>query len=63
MNKLTRMFTKMKNDLQGFIQYGDLPTWYYKKRGMKFGENFCRQSSTKFDISNCYLINIGNNVV
>ena len=50
------------NDVRGFLQYGDLPTWYYVKRGMKIGSNFCRQSCTKFDISNCYLINIGNNV-
>lgn len=51
------------SDLTRFIQYGDLPTWYYVKKGMKVGERFDRQSGTRLDISNCWLIEIGNNVV
>lgn len=62
MNKLFKIFTGVTNDIRSFIQYGDLPTWYYIKRGMKIGNNFCRQTLTKFDISNCYLIKIGDNV-
>ena len=45
-----------------FLQYGDLPTSYYVKRGMKIGKNFSRQSGTKFDPSNCWLIEIGDDV-
>ena len=45
-----------------FICYGDLPTSYYLKRGMKIGCNFFRQTATKFDPSHCYLISIGDNV-
>ncbi|SEW39812.1 glycosyltransferase [[Clostridium] fimetarium] len=45
-----------------FICYGDLPTSYYLKRGMKIGYNFYRQTATKFDPSHCYLISIGNDV-
>lgn len=51
------------SDLTRFIQYGDLPTWYYVKKGMKVGDRFDRQSGTRLDISNCWLIEIGNNVV
>lgn len=49
-------------DLERFIQYGDLPTSYYVKRGMKVGRNFNRQSGTRLDPSNCWLITIGNDV-
>lgn len=49
-------------DVKAFLQYGDLPTSYYIKRGMKIGKNFSRQSGTKFDPSNCWLIEIGDNV-
>lgn len=50
-------------DMARFIQYGDLPTWYYVKKGLKVGSQFDRQSGTRLDISNCWLIEIGNNVV
>lgn len=49
-------------DVKAFLQYGDLPTSYYIKRGMKIGKNFSRQSGTKFDPRNCWLIEIGDNV-
>lgn len=49
-------------DIIRFLQYGDLPTSYYTKRGMKVGNNFNRQSGCKFDPSHCWLINIGDNV-
>ena len=49
-------------ELINFICYGDLPTSYYLKRGMKIGCNFFRQTGTKFDPSHCYLIKIGDNV-
>ena len=49
-------------DLYRFIQYGDLPTSYFVKRGMKVGKNFCRQSGTRMDPSHCWLINIGDDV-
>lgn len=45
-----------------FVQYGDLPTSYYTKRGMIVGKNFNRQSGCKFDPSHCWLISIGDNV-
>lgn len=45
-----------------FICYGDLPTSFYIKHGMKVGKNFYRQSATKFDPSHCFLIEIGNDV-
>lgn len=45
-----------------FVQYGDLPTGYYTKRGMSVGRNFNRQSNTKFDPSHCWLISIGDDV-
>jgi len=45
-----------------FICYGDLPTSYYVKKGMKVGRNLYRQNGTKFDPSHCYLIEIGDNV-
>jgi len=49
-------------DCSRFIQYGDLPTSFYIKKGMRIGTNFCRQSDTKFDITNCFLISFGNDV-
>ena len=49
-------------DLYRFIQYGDLPTSYFVKRGMKVGKNFCRQSGTRLDPSHCWLISIGDDV-
>lgn len=56
---------KFKNkvvDIKRFLQYGDLPTSYYIKRGMKVGKNFNRQSGTRFDPANCWLITIGDDV-
>jgi len=49
-------------DAVRFMQYGDLPTKYYTKRGMRVGKNFNRQSNTKFDPSHCWLIKIGDDV-
>lgn len=49
-------------DLLAFIQYGDLPTSYFVKRGMKIGKNFNRQSGTRMDPSHCWLISIGEDV-
>lgn len=49
-------------DLLAFFQYGDLPTSYFVKRGMKVGKNFNRQSSTRLDPSHCWLITIGDDV-
>lgn len=49
-------------DVLRFIQYGDLPTSYYIRKGMKIGKNFNRQSESKFDPSHCWLISIGDNV-
>ena len=51
------------SDLFKFLQYGDLPTSYYVKRGMKVGKNFNRQSGTRLDPSNCWLIEIGDDVI
>ena len=50
-------------DIKAFLQYGDLPTRYYVKRGMKVGKNFNRQSGTRLDPSNCWLIEIGDDVI
>lgn len=50
------------NELVSFFQYGDLPTSYFIKRGMKVGKNFNRQSGTRLDPSHCWLISIGNDV-
>ncbi len=49
-------------ELVAFFQYGDLPTSYFKKRGMKIGKNFNRQSGTRMDPSHCWLISIGDDV-
>jgi len=59
---LKRKLVKVMAGIARFIQYGDLPTWYYEKKGMKIGKNFCRQGSKKFDITNCWLISFGDNV-
>lgn len=42
--------------------YGDLPTSYFTKRGLKIGKNFNRQSGTRMDPSHCWLISIGDDV-
>jgi maltose O-acetyltransferase len=49
-------------ELLAFLQYGDLPTSYFVKRGMKIGKNFNRQSGTRMDPSHCWLISIGDDV-
>ncbi len=49
-------------DICSFIQYGDLPTWYYVRKGLRVGKNFNRQSGTKLDISHCWLVTIGDDV-
>ena len=49
-------------EMVSFFQYGDLPTGYFKKRGMKIGKNFNRQSGTRLDPSHCWLISIGDDV-
>ena len=49
-------------DIVRFVMYGDLPTSYYVKRGMKVGKNFGRQSGTRLDPNNCWLIEIGDDV-
>ena len=50
------------SEIISFFQYGDLPTSYFTKRGMKVGKNFNRQSSTRLDPSHCWLISIGDDV-
>ena len=49
-------------DLLAFLQYGDIPTSYFVKKGMKIGKNFNRQSGTRMDPSHCWLISIGDDV-
>jgi maltose O-acetyltransferase len=49
-------------EIISFCQYGDLPTSYFKKRGMNIGKNFNRQSGTRMDPSHCWLISIGDDV-
>lgn len=63
MNKIKEKLMQLVVDIERFIQYGDIPTWYYVKKGLKVGSQFDRQSGTRLDISNCWLIEIGNNVV
>jgi len=60
--KLKHNFKQFIVDAERFIQYGDLPTSYYIKRGMKVGKQFSRQSGTRLDISNSWLIDIKDNV-
>ena len=62
MKKLLHKIKQTIIDIQRFIQYGDLPTSYYIKKGMKVGKHFSRESGTKMDISNCWLIEIKDNV-
>lgn len=50
------------SDIKNFFQYGDLPTSFYVKRGMKVGKNFSKQSGVRLDPANCWLIEIGDNV-
>lgn len=54
---------RLISDIKTFIQYGDLPTSFFIKRGMKVGKNFNRQSGTRLDPSNCWLIEIGDDVI
>ena len=61
-NKIIKKILEIVTALERFVQYGDLPTSYYVKNGMKVGNRFSRQSGTRMDISNCWLIEIGNNV-
>lgn len=56
-------FRAFIHDITAFLQYGDLPTSYFVKRGMKVGKNFNRQSGTRLDPENCWLIEIGDNVI
>lgn len=51
------------HDVMAFLQYGDLPTSYFVKRGMTVGRNFNRQSGTRLDPRNCWLISIGDDVI
>ncbi len=60
--KLKKKIITRISDISRFLQYGDLSTSYYVKKGMKIGKNFCRQGSTKFDITNCWLISFGDDV-
>lgn len=62
LKKLKHKLTQLITDIERFIQYGDLPTSYYIKKGLKVGERFSRQSGTRLDISNCWLIEIKDNV-
>ncbi len=57
-----KKFRQFIVDLERFIQYGDLPTSYYVKRGLTVGKRFHRQSGCKLDPSHCWLIEIGNDV-
>ena len=50
------------SEIISFFMYGDLPTSYFTKRGMKVGKNFNRQSGTRMDPSHCWLITIGDDV-
>lgn len=50
------------SEIISFIQYGDLPTSYFKKKGMIIGKNFNRQSGVRMDPSHCWLIQIGDDV-
>lgn len=61
MNKLNQIKSILV-DIKRFIQYGDLPTSYYQKRGLIVGKRFNRQSGCKFDPSHCWLIKIGDDV-
>lgn len=62
LRKIKYKAREVLTDIERFVQYGDLPTSYYIKKGLKVGDRFSRQSGTRLDISNCWLIEIGNNV-
>lgn len=62
MEKIKNKLIQFTTDVKRFIQYGDLPTSYYVKKGMKVGKRFSRQSGTRLDITNCWLIEIKDNV-
>jgi len=49
-------------EILNIFMYGDIPTSYFIKRGMKVGKNFNRQSGTRMDPSHCWLITIGDDV-
>lgn len=49
-------------ELLKLLMYGDIPTGYFIRRGMKIGKNFNRQSGCRLDPSHCWLITIGDNV-
>lgn len=49
-------------EILSIFMYGDIPTSYFTKRGMKIGKNFNRQSGTRLDPSHCWLISIGDDV-
>lgn len=55
------MIRKIK-DIIRFLLYGDIPLFVYKKKGLKFGNDFSIQKHCTLDISHCWLIEIGNNV-
>lgn len=61
MNRLNQIKSILV-DVKRFLQYGDLPTSYYKKRGLVVGTRFNRQSGCKLDPSHCWLIQIGDDV-
>lgn len=52
----------MIKSLLQYLVYGDIPTWYLRKKGLKVGRNFQRQSRTIIDKNFCHLITIGDNV-
>lgn len=49
-------------EILNIFMYGDIPTSYFTKRGMKVGKNFNRQSGCRLDPSHCWLITIGDDV-
>ena len=49
-------------EILNIFMYGDIPTSYFTKRGMKIGKNFNRQSGCRLDPSHCWLITIGDDV-
>ena len=59
-----KMFKKIKASVKSFLGVDRIPDIEdLKRQGMKVGENLIYESfSTRFDISHCWLIDIGNNV-
>ena len=49
-------------EIINFIMYGDIPTSYFLKRGMRVGKNFQRQTGVRLDPSHCWLIRMGDDV-